>query len=768
MSAVTNPASLLFGGSPAAHRALKGVSGAALASAVLYALRQTMKSQRRPANASASASKPPADSVDPNAPEMAARFATLPPPGHRVAVNGEFFRQLRAVLTVCIPGLRSKEVLLLALQTAFLLLRTYLSVVVARIDGRIVRDLVAANGKEFLRGLGYWFAIALPATYTNAMIRYLQSKISIALRTRLMRYVNALYLDKNQAYYRLLNLDNRIESPDQYIVTDVARFCDGFANMISSVGKPLIDLIIFNVQLANHIGWIGMTGLFVNYVITARLLRAVTPAFGRLAATEAKLEGDFRTAHTRLTLNAEEICFYNGEAREHSLLNDAYLRLVKHVNTIYKARIGYETVEGLIIKYGWSMVGMGVSALPVFLPEYAGQGSRRRSASSSPATTAASSVSEDADATATNIGSISAVDAMLHGSSNMPEAPASSSSVAPRAARDHTQSFITNKRLLLSLADAGGRIMFSLKEAAELAGYTSRVYSLLSVLHGVHNAEYPAASDPSIEHSLAAVHGTVTSVAEPTLRLQDVDVVVPNPNGGAGTPLVEGLSLELKRGDHLLIQGGNGRGKTSIARLVRGLWPLYEGTLTKPRDEDIFYIPQRPYLVLGTLRDQVIYPDSVDQMRAKGVTDADLVRILELVHLAYLPGREGGWDTVKDGGEKQRLNMARVFYHRRPFCIIDEGTSAVSPDVEGLMYASAKEMGITLITISHRPALAKYHRMVLKIKDDGSYEVTQTGTAEEAMSLEAEIKALEERIRDLPRHKQRLEEVNVELGLSAH
>lgn len=94
------------------------------------------------------------------------------------------------------------------------------------------------------------------------------------------------------------------------------------------------------------------------------------------------------------------------------------------------------------------------------------------------------------------------------------------------------------------------------------------------------------------------------------------------------------------------------------------------GVVYKPAAKDFTYIPQRPYLCTGTLRDQIIYPHSHADMKARTMTDEDLLRILEVVEMGYIVEREGGWDSVREwrdalsGGDKQRIAMARLFYHR--------------------------------------------------------------------------------------------------------
>lgn len=185
------------------------------------------------------------------------------------------------------------------------------------------------------------------------------------------------------------------------------------------------------------------------------------------------------------------------------------------------------------------------------------------------------------------------------------------------------------------------------------------------------------------------------------------------------------------------------------------------------------FLPQRPYLSIGTLRDQVIYPDGEADMRDKGRRDNELRRILEDARLGYLPDREGGWDTRKEwkdvlsGGEKQRMAIARLLYHEPRYAFIDEGTSAVSSDVEGYLYEVAKERGITLITISTRASLKKYHtfNLTLGLGDDGmEWEYERVGSEAQRMGVERELRELRDKLAQVEGWKRRRDEIEQELG----
>jgi len=222
--------------------------------------------------------------------------------------------------------------------------------------------------------------------------------------------------------------------------------------------------------------------------------------------------------------------------------------------------------------------------------------------------------------------------------------------------------------------------------------------------------------------------GGVKIVEGDHIRFQHVDIVSPE-----GKLLVEDMNFTVNRYHNVMVTGPNGSGKSSLFRIIGDLWPPSahageEAFIIKPRKRDIVFIPQKPYLVLGTLRDQIIYPHSKEDMEKAGVTDEDLANVLRIVDPKEYILNTWDWNDEKDwfhafsGGQKQRVAMARLFYHRPQFAILDECTSAVSDEVEDVIYQSTRMLGITLFTVSHRRYLRKHHDFVLTIEGrDGKW-----------------------------------------------
>jgi ATP-binding cassette subfamily D (ALD) long-chain fatty acid import protein len=296
--------------------------------------------------------------------------------GKKPKISGDvdkvfFARFLKLFRIICPPG--SKEFFLLynlqfnvsGIFSAFLLGRTALSLFVADLDGRITSALVRGKGMLFIRNIALWMLIAIPATYTNSMLSYLQGKLSIGFRTRLTDHLHDLYL-KDMTFYKVANLDDRIKNADQLITQDVANFCAKVAELYSNLTKPVLDTLLFNWQLVYNVGGEGVVALNIIVHVTGMVLRMVTPPFGRYVAEEAKLEGEFRFIHSRLIENAEEIALFEGSQVELGTLDSAYHALSSHVSRINIMRIGHAMLEDFIVKYLWSACGYLLCSVPVF------------------------------------------------------------------------------------------------------------------------------------------------------------------------------------------------------------------------------------------------------------------------------------------------------------------------------------------------------------------------------------------------------------------
>jgi putative ATP-binding cassette transporter len=192
--------------------------------------------------------------------------------------------------------------------------------------------------------------------------------------------------------------------------------------------------------------------------------------------------------------------------------------------------------------------------------------------------------------------------------------------------------------------------------------------------------------------------------------------------------LIKELTLALKPGDALLITGDSGCGKSSLLRAIAGLWDTGSGVIHHPPVEDFFFLPQQPYLQSGTLRSQLVYPSKQSRL-----SDAQLLEILELVHLPRLAERVGGLDAVRDWekllsvGEQQRLAFARVLVHEPRIVILDEATSALDSGNEASLYGRLRDSGATLISIAHRAAVLRHHTHVLRLMGEGGWEVHEAG-----------------------------------------
>ncbi|MBF2002927.1 MAG: ABC transporter ATP-binding protein/permease [Synechococcales cyanobacterium M58_A2018_015] len=216
---------------------------------------------------------------------------------------------------------------------------------------------------------------------------------------------------------------------------------------------------------------------------------------------------------------------------------------------------------------------------------------------------------------------------------------------------------------------------------------------------------------------------TIDTVTGSHIALEHVTLLTPK----GERVLTRDLSVALNPGEGVVVIGHSGVGKSSLLRAIAGLWNKGTGRIVRPDLSDMMFLPQRPYMVLGTLREQLTYPDVNST-----ISTEELYDVLKQVNLADLPERVGGfeselnWADVLSLGEQQRLAFARLLLAHPPYAILDEATSALDLDNEKRLYQHLRESGTTFISVGHRTSLLKYHDYVLQIRGDQTWQVTPT------------------------------------------
>ncbi|XP_051476470.1 lysosomal cobalamin transporter ABCD4 isoform X6 [Apus apus] len=467
-------------------------------------------------------------------------------------------------------------------------------------------------GSKDFSGFKVVTAVALTLIVVNSMLKSFDQFICNMMYVSWRKSLTE-YLHscyfQGQVYYSLHVLREDIDNPDQRISQDVERFCRQLSSMASKLIISPFTLAYYTYQCFHSTGWLGPVSIFGYFVIGTIVNKVLMNPIVSKLVQQEKLEGDFRFKHMQIRVNAEPAAFYRAGRVEHMRTN----RRLQSLLQTQRELIGKELWLHIGINtfdYLGSILSYVVIAIPIFSGVY-------------------------------------------------------------RVLSPTELSALVSKNAFVSIYLIGcfSQLIDLSSTVTDVAGYTHRIgelqETLLSLGRKKNNySEAKASWDLDGSHSEEDPEPRDTA-----FLLEQVTFSVPS----SGKLLIKDLSLRISQGNSVMIVGNTGTGKTSLLRVLGGLWESTRGSikmLTCFGPRGVVFLPQRPFFTDGSLREQVIYPLKEIYPISGSADDERIMRFLEIAGLTDLLVRAGGldeqvdwnWYDILSPGEMQRLSFARLFY----------------------------------------------------------------------------------------------------------
>jgi len=606
--------------------------------------------------------------------------------------------------------------------------QTYVSKFTGILLSNIYMSFTTGDKHLFVSSLIKGFIFIGISAFMDALIKFVVSIMAWRWRKTLCLTLQDLYFTKN-LYYKIIAFDDRIDNPDQRLTSDIDNFTTTLASIVSQCITGPMVVIYYTYLTWTTISWYAPLIVYGYFFLGYFANKLVMSPMVSINFLQDKLEGDFRYLHQRIRNFAESIALHNlskqdkedygiplqdspsssskktttnaqERPKKAKLHNYRYIsdehdsnlveeeqakkqfeNLLNNKKRVIFWQFGLNTTSDLFT-YLSPLINYMIISIPVFF--------------------------------------LHTKDTLLAGDVTV-------------------QSFNC-----IMLASGFSQYINVSTSISDLSGYVSRIATMIDVCRTVANEK---SFETRIEKDMNNNNNNEikqTDIGTPNeerhsliklnqgdfINLDNISYYTPRNH-----PLLSNITFTVKREENLLIMGPSGSGKSSLIRIINGLWPFFEGSISKPENDSLFFLPQQPYLIFGSLEEQILYPYSKKTHR---ISRPDLRLLFQRLDIDYLLDREKAirkgdaindlthnWLNSLSPGEQQLISITRLFYHKPKFALMDESTSSIPQPLEERIYSIAKELGITVISVGHRVSLLNYHDKLLRFDKEKNWYLEQ-------------------------------------------
>ncbi len=528
--------------------------------------------------------------------------------------------------------------------------------------GNLMTAMSEKSGSAIMKEIGKLVCLLAFVVPTSVINTYVNARFRMRWTRYMTERLLGLYFT-SQNYYKINTDSTQIDNPDEVIYDQIPTFTSNAFYLITDNISTVFDACAYSwllIRLSPSLFFLTIA----ICVVSTLLINRIGKKLFALEALHIQLQANFRFALARVRIFAESIAFYGGDRREEEVNRRSF-------NTALQCNLRIIALNRWINAFERTF-----GYLPIMIPI----------AYLTPA--------------------------YLRGTFALGQITQATQSFNILA---YCFAFFVKRYDWLVNAGA------SLERLTRFADFVNReVKPELRAFEPLQPVNHLAAGQM---HANGVTKSEIITNELPTgneLTVANVTLYTP---GSSPRVLVRDVDLRLNPGERLLIVGASGIGKTSFLRAIAGLWTAGSGSITRPEKKDAFFMPQRPYCVLGSLREQLTYPHDEEH------SDEALLEALSCVGLAHLASRDGGLDAIENWadvlsvGETQRIAFARLALSDAKLVIIDEGTSALDAKSEEHAMAIVQRKGRIVVSVGHRPSLVKFHDFVLSIEGGSKWSV---------------------------------------------